>query len=361
MAEKRDYYDILGVSKSASADEIKKAFRKQAVKYHPDRNPGDKTAEAKFKEVNEAYEVLKDEAKRRRYDQFGHAGVNGGASSGNPFQGFGGQNVHFDFNGAGFEDINDIFGSMFGGKMRGQPDRGRDVEVATTLTFEESIFGTEKEVAVTMQQECEVCHGTAVQPGSKLVQCQYCHGSGQEVRSVNSLFGVLQQTMPCHYCKGRGMRPEKACTACGGDGLVRGRSSFKVKIPAGVDEGTVIRIAGRGEAAQNAPRGDLYLVIHVKPHKQFTREGDLILSNVTINMVDAALGCEVEVSTIDGPLVMKVPAGTQSGTDFKLSNHGVPRNGGRSRGAQIVTVHVTTPTRLNRKQKELLKAFKDLV
>ena len=364
MAEKRDYYDVLGVKKSASADEIKKAFRKLAIKYHPDRNPGDKAAEAKFKEANEAYEVLKDEAKRRRYDQFGHAGVDGGATGGNPFQGFSGfggngQNVHFDFSGGDFGDLGDIFGSMFGGGSRQRRTRGRDVETALNLTFEEAIFGAEKEVSMTLNGDCDTCNGTGATPGTKLTTCPRCNGSGQEVHTVNSLFGAMQQAVTCSRCGGKGEIPERPCRTCGGDGIVRKRESLKVKIPAGVDEGSTIRVSGRGEAMRGGSRGDLYIVVHVKPHKKFTREGDLILSEETVSMVDAALGCDIEVDTVDGPLVMKVPAGTQSNTDFKLSGHGVPRGPKGARGPQIVTIKVATPTGLSRKQKKILLEFKE--
>ena len=359
MAEKRDYYDVLGVSKSASADEIKKAFRKLAIKYHPDRNPGDKEAEAKFKEVNEAYEVLKDDAKRQRYDQFGRAGVDGNASWGNPFQGFNGQNVHFDFGGDGFADLNDLFGSMFGEQPH-RSSRGRDVSTTITLTFEEAVFGAEKEMELSILDNCPSCHGTAVAPGSKMVQCEYCHGSGQEVRTIKSFIGVMQKAVPCSHCDGRGEQPERPCPTCAGKGVVRQKKSLRVKIPAGVNEGATICVRGRGEAAFKASRGDLYIDIHVEPHKKLTRKGELILSEESVSMADAALGCEIEVETIDGPLMMKVPAGTQSGTDFKLSGHGVPHRGGKTRGPQIVTINVVTPTHLSRKQKELLQELREI-
>lgn len=289
---KRDYYEVLGVSKSASDDEIKKAYRKLAVKYHPDRNPGDKEAEAKFKEINEAHEVLSDKQKRARYDQFGHAGVGGasgnpfgGGASGNPFGGFNGQSFNFDFGGAGgFEDI---LGSLFGFGGPRRPRRGADYQTSVTLTFEEAIFGTTKEI------------------------------------SVNG-------------------------------------ENLKVKIPAGIDDGMSIRLRGKGGEAPEggAEKGDLYVKIRVKPHKNLTREGAIILSEETISMVDAALGCEIEVETVDGSITMKVPAGTQSGTPFKLSGHGVPFRGDGDRGPHIVTVIVETPKNLSKKQKELLEEFK---
>lgn len=292
---KRDYYEILGISKDASDDEIKKAYRKLAVKYHPDKNPGDKEAEAKFKEVNEAHDVLSDKQKRARYDQFGHAGV--GGASGNPFAGgnpfgqggnfnFNGQTFNFDFGGAGgFEDI---LGSLFGFGGARRARRGADYQTSVTLTFEEAIFGTTKEV------------------------------------SANG-------------------------------------ESMKVKIPAGIDDGMSIRLRGKGGEAPEGgtEKGDLYVKVRVKPHKNLTREGAIILSEETISMVDAALGCEIEVETVDGPITMKVPAGTQSGTPFKLSGHGVPFRSDGDRGPHIVTVIVETPKNLSRKQKELLEEFKN--
>lgn len=364
MPEKRDYYDVLGVKKDASADEIKKAFRKAALKYHPDRNPGDKTAEARFKEVNEAYEVLKDSDKRRRYDQFGHAGVGGNAGAGgNPFSGFGnmgGQNVHFDF-GGDFGDMGDIFSQFFGsgGRSAGRrSSQGRDLETSATISFEEAIFGTEKTIVINADVTCDRCHGDGAEPGYPQKTCPTCHGTGQEVRTVNSLFGPVQQAVPCHTCGGDGKVADKKCTKCGGRGVVRERQEIKLKIPAGVDEGSAIKLTGRGEAIKDGQPGDLYVMVHVKPHKKFTRDGDLILSEEHISMIDAALGCELDVETVDGPLTMKVPAGTQSGTDFRLSNHGAPRLRGESRGPHIVTIRVDTPTNLTRKQKELLTAFK---
>ena len=293
MAEKRDYYEVLGVSKSASDDEIKKAYRKLAVKYHPDRNPGDKEAEAKFKEINEAHEVLSDKQKRARYDQFGHAGVGGaggfggGGAAGNPFGGFNfnGQTFNFDFGGAsGFDDI---LGSIFGFGGARRPRRGADYQTSVTLTFEEAIFGTTKEVSA----------------------------NGENI---------------------------------------------KIKVPAGIDDGMSIRLRGKGGEAPEGgtEKGDLYVRIRVKPHKNLTREGAIILSEETISMVDAALGCEIEVETVDGSITMKVPAGTQSGTPFKLSGHGVPFRADGDRGPHIVTVIVETPKNLSRKQKELLEEFK---
>ena len=360
MAEKRDYYEILGVQKSASDDEIKKAFRKLAVKHHPDKEGGD---EAKFKEINEAYEVLKDKQKRQRYDQFGHAGVGGANGGGNPFEGFssaGGQNIHFDFGGGNFGDLGDIFSQFFGGggRRNQERNRGRDVETSINLTFEEAVFGTEKKISLNLDVTCDHCKGSGAEPGFGTKTCPTCQGSGQEVRVINSLFGPIQQAQTCHTCRGRGKTPEKNCIQCGGRGVEREKQNITVKIPAGVDEGSAIRLSGRGEAIADGTSGDLYVAIHVQPHKKFTREGDLILSEETIGMVDAALGCELEVETVDGPLIMKVPAGTQPGTDFKLSGHGVPHVRGGGRGAQIITIRVETPTNLSRKEKQLLEELR---
>jgi molecular chaperone DnaJ len=355
---KRDYYEVLGVGKSASDDEIKKAFRKKAIEHHPDKEGGD---EAKFKEINEAYEVLKDERKRQRYDQFGHAGVGSSAASdGNPYAGggFNGQNVNFDFGDLG---LGDIFGSFFGGGFGGQQprrsSRGRDVETSVDLSFEEAVFGIEHELHVNLEDICEHCKGTTAEPGYELKTCETCKGSGQTVRVTRTVFGDIQQATVCPTCKGTGKVPEKECTVCHGKGTQRRQQTIKIKIPAGIDDGATIRLREQGEAMANGPKGDLYVQVRVKPHKQFTREGDLILSEERIGMVDAALGTEIDVQTVDGPVRMKVPAGTQSGTDFKLSNHGVPHLRGSGRGAHIVTVIVETPTKLSRSQQELLEAF----
>ncbi|MBH2007495.1 molecular chaperone DnaJ [Candidatus Saccharibacteria bacterium] len=356
---KRDYYEVLGVTKAASADEIKKAFRKLAVQYHPDKQGGD---EDKFKEVNEAYEVLKDQQKRQRYDQFGHAGVggaSGGGGGGNPFEGFGGfdgQNVHFDFGDGG---LGDIFGQFFGGGGQGrsqQARRGNDVETSVTLDFEEAVFGVEKTLKLDMQDECSHCHGERAEPGTGMKTCETCKGSGQISKVMNTMFGQIQQSVVCQACEGRGRIPEQICTVCKGRGTERRTQDIKLKIPAGIDDGATVRLRERGEAIAGGARGDLYVHIRVKAHKKFTREGDLILSEEHIDMVEAALGVEIDVETVDGTVRMKVPAGTQSGTDFKLSAHGVPR--GAHRGAHIVSIIVDTPVKLNKKQKELLEQFK---
>lgn len=359
---KRDYYEVLGVSKDASADELKKAYRRAAVQHHPDKEGGDET---KFKEVNEAYDVLKDAQKRQRYDQFGHAGVGGasgggGGYGGNPFEGFGGfqgQNINFDFG----DGLGDIFGQFFGGGngRRQAPQRGRDVEVTLQLTFEEAVFGLEHTLELDMEDTCSHCKGTTVEPGHDMKTCPTCKGAGQQTRVMNTMFGAIQQSVTCETCQGRGKVPEKVCTVCKGKGTERKKQSIVLKVPAGIDDGSTIRLTGRGEAIGQGEKGDLYVGIRVKAHKTFTREGDIILSDVHVGMVDAALGSEIDVETVDGAVRMKVPAGTQSGTDFKLSNHGVPHMNSDRRGPHIVTVIVDTPTKLSRKQKALLEELRD--
>ncbi len=356
MASKRDYYEILGIGKDASPDEVKKAFRRAAVEHHPDRG-GD---EAKFKELNEAYEVLKDGEKRKRYDQFGHAGVGNGGSSpfGGSYGGGQGQNVNFDFGDLG---LGDIFSSFFGGGGGGQGQqrqaRGRDVEAGVEISFEQAVFGTEVDLNLNLNDTCEHCKGSTVEPGHELKTCDECKGSGQVVSVTRTIFGNIQQASICPKCRGSGKVPEKVCSVCRGKGTQPKRQVIQLKIPAGIDDGATIRLREHGEAIANGPKGDLYVNIRVKPHKQFTREGDLILSEAHIEMVAAALGSEMDVETVDGLVRMKVPAGTQSGSDFKLSGHGVPHLKGDSRGAHIVTIVVDTPTKLSRQQKELLEQF----
>lgn len=355
---KRDYYEVLGIGKSASADEIKKAFRKSAVEHHPDRG-GDET---KFKELNEAYEVLKDPAKKQRYDQFGHAGVGGNGGGGGGFEGFGsqGQNINFDFGDLG---LGDIFSSFFGGGGGGsgghsqRQARGRDMESRIEISFKEAIFGTESKLGLHMEDSCEHCKGSTVEPGYELKTCETCKGSGQVVTVSRTIFGNIQQAAICPTCRGRGKIPEKICSVCRGKGTQVKKQDIELKIPAGIDDGATIRLREHGEAIANGSKGDLYVNIRVKPDKQFTREGDLILSDEHVSMVEAALGSEIEVNTVDGPVRMKVPAGTQSGSDFKLSNHGVPHLKGGSRGAQIVTILVDTPTKLNKQQQDILKQY----
>src|ERR1035437_5960904 len=355
---KRDYYEILGVSKDASADEIKKAFRRAAIKYHPDKEGGDET---RFKEVNEAYEVLKDASKRQRYDQFGHAGVGGNNSGpGAGFGGFGGgQEMHFDFGDLG---LGDIFGSFFGGGFGGghqesRTRRGRDVETRVDIAFEQAVFGTEVDVNLNLEDTCEHCKGTTAEPGYEFKTCDTCKGSGQVVNITRTVFGNIQQASVCPKCSGKGKVPEKTCSVCKGNGTQLKIQNIKLKIPAGIDDGATIRLREHGEAVANGPKGDLYVHVRVKPHKKFTREGDLILSEEHVGIAEATLGTEISIDTVDGKVHMKVPAGTQSGSDFKLSNHGVIHMKGNTRGAHIVTVIVDTPKNITKEQRTLLEQF----
>lgn len=331
-----------------------------AIQYHPDKEGGDET---KFKEINEAYEVLKDSEKRKRYDQFGHAGVGGDPSGGfgggaYDFSGggfnFNGQNVNFDFG-----DLGDMFGSFFGGgQSRGQrARRGRDVEVALELSFEEAVFGVDKSIRLNLNQECEHCKGKGAEPGHDLKTCPTCKGAGQVTTVTRTMLGNIQQAAICPDCQGIGKIPEVKCSVCGGVGVKRHEKKVDLKIPAGIDDGATVRLREYGEAIKDGPKGDLYVHIRVKPHKKFTREGDIILSHEELDMVTAALGGELKVQTVDGIVTMKVPAGTQNGDDFKLSGHGVPHVKKDTRGPHIVTIDVKTPTKLNKKQKELLEEF----
>ena len=354
---KRDYYEVLGVAKEASPDEIKKAYRRLAIEHHPDRGG----AEAQFKELNEAYEVLKDTEKRRRYDQFGHAGVGGGADPTGGFGGFSnGQEMHFDFGDLG---LGDIFNSFFGGGASQQQSRtrqGRDVEAEVEITFQQAVFGTETDIVLDLEDTCSHCKGTTVEPGFDLKTCDQCHGSGQVVSVTRTIFGNIQQASICPKCHGSGKFPDKVCSVCRGRGTQPRRQRISLKIPAGIDDGATIRLREHGEAIANGPKGDLYVNIRVKPDKKFTREGDLILSEEHVGMVDAALGTMISVETVDGPIKMKVPPGTQSGLDFKLSGHGVPHLRGGTRGAHIVTIIVDTPTKLTKQQRDLLEQLSNL-
>ncbi len=355
MATKRDYYDVLGVSKSATADEIKRAYRKLAMEHHPDKHGGD---DAKFKELGEAYETLKDPQKRAGYDQFGHAGAQGNpfGGGGNPFGGAGGFNTEgFDFS----DILNQFMGGAGGGQQRG-PARGRDLEVLLTIDFMEAVKGTDKEITLSLDDSCERCDGKGAEPGTKLKTCDTCGGQGQVKRVQQTILGAIQQVSTCHTCDGRGQVPEKPCTVCHGNGVMRRQRIMSVKIPAGVDNGATMRLSGKGAAPKGGgPKGDLYVQIRVKADKRFERHGSNIVSEALVSMVDAALGTEVSVTTVDGPVTLKVPAGTQSGKVFKLSERGVPLVNGRGRGDHLVTVTVETPTKLTAKQRELLQQFGD--
>ena len=358
MAEnKRDYYEVLGINKDASAEEIKKAYRKAALKYHPDRNPGNKEAEEKFKEVGEAYEVLSDTEKRQRYDQYGFAGVDpnfgggsGGAYGGTGFGGFG-----------DFSDLGDIFGDFFGGgRSRGSqqsaPRRGENVMTRLELTFEEAAFGCEKEVAAQRIENCAVCHGTGSADGV-IETCQQCRGTGQ-VRTVQNFMGMqMQSSTTCPACNGRGKIIKTPCSTCKGKGKVRRTNRVKVKIPAGVDAGQSVRVRGEGGVGSNGgPNGDLLVEIYIKRHPIFTRQDTDVLCEVPISFTQAALGATIQVPTLDGMVDYEIPEGTQTGREFILRDKGIPEVGNsRRRGNERFTVVVETPTHLTREQKELLR------
>ena len=355
MAEnKREYYEVLGVEKGASADEIKRAYRKAAMKYHPDRNPGDKEAEEKFKEVGEAYEVLSDDDKRARYDQYGFAGVDPNFNPGGGYGGgFGGG---FD----GFGDLGDIFGEFFGGGSRrstaNAPRRGENVMSRLELTFEEAAFGCEKEVSVQRIENCSVCNGTGSADGV-IETCSTCRGSGQ-VRTTQNFMGMsMQSTSVCPKCGGKGKVIKTPCNTCKGKGKVRRTQKIKVKVPAGVDEGQSVRVRGEGCVGSNGgPSGDVLVEIYIKRHAIFSRQNMDVLCEVPISFAQAALGAEIQVPTLDGKVPYTIPEGTQTGTTFTLPGKGIPEVGNpRRRGSQRFTVVVETPTRLTKEQKELLR------
>ena len=361
MAEnKRDYYEVLGVEKGASAEEIKKAYRKKAMQFHPDRNPGDKTAEEKFKEVGEAYEVLSDDDKRSRYDQFGFQGVdpNFGGGSGFGGSGFGGF--------GGFGDFGDIFSEFFGGggRSRGSasnaPRRGENVGVRLDLTFEEAAFGCEKEVSAQRIENCAACNGSGSADGV-IESCSRCHGSGQ-VRTTQSFMGMtMQSTSACPQCSGRGKIIKNPCSTCKGKGKVRRVQKIKVKVPAGVDEGQSVRVRNEGCVGVNGgPNGDLLAEIILKKHPIFQRQNMDVFCEVPITFTQAALGAEIEVPTLDGKVKYEIPEGTQTGKVFQIFGKGVPSvNNPKRRGNHFFTVVVETPTRLSKEQKELLRQLED--
>ena len=356
MAEnKRDYYEVLGVDKSASADDIKKAYRKLAMKYHPDRNPGDKSAEEKFKEVGEAYEVLSDADKRSRYDSYGFAGVDPNFNP-NAGGGFGG-----GFGGAGF-DFGDIFGDFFGGgassrsASQNAPRRGENVMARLELTFEEAAFGCEKEVSAPRIENCPTCHGTGSADG-KIETCSRCHGTGQE-QVVQSFMGMRMQTATtCSQCGGRGKIIKTPCSTCKGKGKVRKNNRVKVTVPAGIENGQTLRVRSEGcVGANGGPNGDLLVEVRVKAHETFVRDGYDIRCAVPISFTQAALGAEIQVPTLEGNVPYTIPEGTQTGKEFVIRDKGIPElNNSRRRGDLRFTVVVETPTKLTREQKELLR------
>ena len=361
MADKRDYYEVLGLQKGASAEDIKKAYRKAAMKYHPDRNPGDKEAEEKFKEVGEAYEVLSDDEKRARYDQYGFAGVDpnyaaGGAGGYGGFDGFGGF--------GGFGDLGDIFGDLFGGgsgrRSGGQSSarRGENIMSRLDLTFEEAAFGCDKELSVPRIENCVACNGTGSADGN-IETCSKCRGTGQE-RVIQNFMGMqMQSTTTCSQCGGRGKIIKTPCNTCKGKGKVRRTNRVNVKVPAGVNDGQSVRVRGEGNVGTGgAPNGDLLAEVHIKPHKLFKRREFDVYCEVPISFAQAALGAQIDVPTLDGKVSYTIPEGTQTGREFVLRGKGIPQVGNpKLRGDHHFSVVVETPTRLTNEQKELLRQF----
>jgi molecular chaperone DnaJ len=341
MATTRDYYVVLGVARDAGADEIKRAFRKLAMQYHPDRNPGNQEAERQFKELNEAYNVLSDPEKRRQYDTFGHAGGRGDA-----------------FGASGFGEIFDMFFGNQAGRRTARPRRGGDLRFVMELEFNEAVFGVEREIEVPRRDVCAVCSGNGAEPGSTPVRCTDCNGQGQVRRVANSVFGQVVNVVTCPRCQGAGETVEKPCANCGGGGRVQTSKRLMVKVPAGVDEGDQIRLAGEGEAGvKGGGYGDLFVAMSVRPHPVLRRSGRDVYYDLGVTFSQAALGDSIEIPTVDGSVKLEVPAGTQYGTRLRIAGHGIPHVRTGRRGDQIVVVHVITPTKLNAEQKRALESL----
>ena len=361
MADKRDYYEVLGVPKNADDAALKKAYRVLAKKYHPDTNPGNAEAEAKFKEASEAYAVLSDPEKRQKYDQFGHAAFDGGAGGGGA-GGFG-----FDFN---FEDMGDIFGDIFGGMFGGGsrrnyngPQKGANIRTSIRVTFEEAAFGCEKEIELTLKDECTKCNGTGAKPGTTPDTCSKCGGKGQVVFTQQSLFGTVRNVQTCPDCKGKGKVVKDKCPDCYGTGYKSSRKKIQVTVPAGIDNGQSIRIRGKGEPGTNSgERGDLLVEVVVSRHPVFERQDYTVYSESPISFAQATLGGDIKIKTIDGDVLFNIKPGTQTHTKVRLRNKGIPTLRNKQvRGDHIVTLVVQVPERLNSEQKEALKAFDELM
>ncbi len=354
MAEKRDYYEVLGVQKGASEEEIKKAYRKAAHKYHPDKNQNDKESEAKFKEANEAYQVLSDSEKKAAYDRMGHAAFDQSAGYGGGAGGFQGG---FDMG-----DLGDIFGNIFGGGFgggrRSGPRKGQDIEVQVRIEFKEAAFGVKKDISVRRQENCAVCSGTGAKPGTDVETCKKCSGSGQIRYQQQSIFGQMTSTKDCDACNGRGKTIKEPCRDCSGKGKVMKNATIPVNIPAGIDNNQAISVPGEGMPGEKGgPHGDLIVHILVNPHPIFKRNGSDVYCEVPITFVQAALGAEIEVPTIDGKVKITIPEGTQTARKFRLSDKGIPYLQRKGRGSEYITVNVEVPTKLSKEQKEILKRF----
>ena len=368
MAGKRDYYEVLGVSKTATDDELKKAYRKLAKKYHPDANPNNKAeAEAKFKEVNEAYETLSDPQKRKMYDQFGPEGPQGFNGAGGPF---GGGNGYYSYTSSGFDgfgdfgDLGDIFSSFFGGGFGGRtssrkkngPRKGADLNLHLDITFEQAFLGVEKEISITRNEECNVCHGTGAKPGTSVTKCTMCNGTGQVRQVQNTILGQMQTTRTCSNCHGTGEVIKEPCENCKGKGKVRKQPKIKVKIPAGIDDGQTVVLRGEGEPGEKGgPKGDLYITVRLKKHSIFSRKGNNVYCEVPITITQATLGANLEIPMVNGDKeTYKIPEGTQTGTKFTIRGKGFKAVSSNSVGDFIFTVKVQTPKRLSKEQRELL-------
>ena len=369
MAAKRDYYEVLGVNKNATDEELKKAYRKLAKKYHPDANPDNKKeAEEKFKEVNEAYETLSDPQKRRMYDQFGHNGPQGfgGGSGQGPF----GQGGYYSYSTSGFDgfddfgDLGDIFSSIFGGGFGGRsssrkqngPRKGADLNLRMEITFEQAFSGVEKEITVTRNETCDNCHGTGAKPGTSVTKCTTCNGTGQVTQVQNTILGQMQTRRTCTVCHGTGEIIKEPCEVCHGNGTVRKQPRIKVKIPAGIDDNQTVVLRGEGEPGEKGgPKGDLYITVRIKRHSIFTRSGNNVTCEVPITITQATLGADLEIPMVDGTKVTyKIPDGTQTGTKFVIKNKGFKSVNLSSTGDFVFTVKVQTPKKLTKEQRELL-------
>ena len=357
---KRDYYEVLGVERNASDAEIKKAYRKVAKQFHPDVNQEDKTAESKFKEANEAYEVLSDPQKKARYDQYGHAGVDP-----NGFGGAGGGFGDFDFGGIG-----DIFESFFGGssgfggrssRTRNGPQKGSDLKYSMEISFEEAAFGIEREISINRMEACITCGGSGSKPGSNASTCQHCGGSGQVQVKQSTPFGQFVNVKTCDVCRGEGKVITNPCGTCNGKGKVKKNVKIKLSVPAGIDDGQTISLRGEGEpGTKGGPSGDLYVTVRVRQHAIFKRQGNDVICEMPITFVQAALGAELEVPTLDGKVRYTIPEGTQTGSVFRLKSKGIPFLRGNGRGDQYIKVEIDVPKKLNEKQKAILKEFADI-